>query len=428
MNSKHITACSLSPQIPQEVAALIPALQLREPNTALLKKLSDQEWLDLLAFCDLAHLTLSVARLPADGLPQWVVERLNTNVTDNIKRFKRVKATYKEAAEALSAAGVEHIVIKGFTQCPDYVELPGFRMQSDLDLYCPKEMIVSATTALEKIGYYPDRRINCRSADHGPTMIRPLDWVWRGNSFDPEMPLSIELHFCLWNETSSLFSIQDTELFWGRQTTRTLEDLSFPCLSPVDHLAHLTLHILRNIFSRDWIIHHVQELAFFLHSHANDDGFWKSWSETHESSLRSIEAVAFYYARAWFDCALHQRVENEIENIPLTRQQWLQHFAGSSLETIFHENKDSFWLHLSFLEPSRARRTLFKRLFVPGSIASVNSSAVGLKNRRPRNGGAQPFIQYLIYLGSRSFSYTCLSLLTILRGLRWRFLRYQEGR
>ncbi len=282
MNSKHISACNLSPRIPQEVAALIPALQLREPNTALLKKLSDREWLDLLAFCDLAHLTLSLAQLPADGLPQWVVERLNTNVTDNIKRFERVKATYKEAAAALSAAGVEHIVIKGFTQCPDYVELPGFRMQSDLDLYCPKEMIESATTALEEIGYFPDLRINYRSADHSPTMIRPHDWVWRGNSFDPEMPLSIELHFCLWNETSSLFSIRETELFWGRRTTRTLEDLSFPCLSPVDHLAHLTLHILRNIFSRDWIIHHVQELAFFLHSHANDDVFWNSWSETHE--------------------------------------------------------------------------------------------------------------------------------------------------
>src|ERR1700684_3378694 len=46
------------------------------------------------------------------------------------------------------------------------------------------------------------------------------------------------------------------------------------CLSPVDHLAYIALHILRNILLGDWIVHHVRELAVFLHSHADDDGFW----------------------------------------------------------------------------------------------------------------------------------------------------------
>ena len=122
-------------KIPREVAAIIAALQLREADLTPLIQLEDHEWTSLLAFCDLAHLTLPLAQLPQNDFPSWVVERLKINVADNALRFERVKATYKEAAEALDRAGVEHVVIKGFTQAPDYVEDPRLRAQSDLDLY-----------------------------------------------------------------------------------------------------------------------------------------------------------------------------------------------------------------------------------------------------------------------------------------------------
>ena len=363
MNSKHIGADNLPLRIPHEVAALIPALQLREPSTALLRDLSDQEWADLLAFCDLAHLTLALAQLPTAGFPHWVVERLNTNLTDNAQRFERVRAAYKEATNALSKAGVEHIVIKGFTQCPDYVELPGLRVQSDLDLYCPAEMIEPARIALETLGYIPSKGTANKRTDHTAAMVRRGDWTWSGNHYDPEMPLSIELHFCLWNEAASLFSVPGVESFWERRTIRSLEDLSFPCLSPVDHLGYLALHILRNILLRDWVIHHVRELAFFLHTHANDDAFWAAWSETQDASLRSLEAIAFYYARAWFNCDLHQQVQKEVANISPSQQQWLRRFVGSAFEVMFHQNKDSVWLHLSLLKIIQGQTNAAQALF-----------------------------------------------------------------
>ncbi len=97
-------------------------------------------------------------------------------------------------------------------------------------------------------------------------MIRTGDWTWSGNHYDPEMPLRSSCTFRLWNEATSLFSVPGVESFWERRTIRSLEDLSFPCLSPVDHLGYLALHILRNILLRDWVIHHVRELAL-LSSH-----------------------------------------------------------------------------------------------------------------------------------------------------------------
>jgi hypothetical protein len=427
MISKHIGADNLSLRIPHEVAALIPALQLSEPSTALLRELSDQEWTDLLAFCDLAHLTLALAQLPSDGFPDWAIEGLNKNVKDNTQRFKRVKTTYKEASEALSAVGVEHLVIKGFSQCPDYVELPGFRVQSDLDFYCPAKMIEPARIALETLGYIPGKGTANKRNDHTAAMIRRGDWRWSGNHYDPEMPLSIELHFCFWNEAATLFSVPGVESFWERRTIRSLEDLSFSCLSPVDHLGYLALHILRNILLRDWVIHHVRELAFFLHARANDDAFWTAWSESHDSSLRSLEAVAFYYARAWFNCNLHQQVQKEIENISPAQQQWLRRFAGSAFEVMFHQNKDSVWLHLSLLKSSKAKRTLFKRFFVPSTISSLTTPGMGMQNRRTRlSGKLHPYVQYFAYLSFRCMSYSYANLTALLRGLIWRFSCYLE--
>ena len=421
MNSKHIGDGNFSLRIPVEVTALISALQLHEPNTALLRELSDQKWSDLLAFCDLAHLVLPLAKLSTDTLPQWVIERLSMNVADNAQRFQLIKATYKEVAEALSARGVEYIVIKGFTQCPNYVELPEFRFQSDLDLYCPAK-VGSAIAALEAIGYTPAKGISNKGTDHDSTMIRLGDWKWSGNHYDPKMPLSIEQHFCLWNEATSFFSVPGIDSFWVRQASRRLEDMSFPCLSDVDQLGYLTLHILRNILQRDWVIHHVHELAFFLHAHANDDAFWTIWSETHDASLRSLEAIAFYYARAWFNCDLHQQVQEEIANISHDQRQWLRRFAGSALEVMFHQNKDSFWLHMSLLESWAAKRALCKRFFIPTSISSVTTPGMGMQNRRPRlPGKLHPYFQYLGYLAMRCTSYSYVNLTAILRGLIWRF-------
>ena len=137
--------------IRREVIALLAALHLQKPDMTLLKKLSDHEWRSLLAFCDISHLTLLLALLPSDGLPDWAVERLKRNLADNALRFELVKAPYREAADAFAKAGIAHIVIKGFTQAPEYVAEPSFRKQTDLDIYCLPENIEPAQIALARL-------------------------------------------------------------------------------------------------------------------------------------------------------------------------------------------------------------------------------------------------------------------------------------
>ena len=415
----------LALHVPREFSALLAALQLRNPDTTRLTMLTDQEWSHLITFCELAHLMLPLAQLSIDGIPSWVVERLRTDLADNTLRFERIKATYLEAADALHRVGAEHIVIKGFTQVPDYVAAPGLRAQSDIDLYCPPESISAARAALESIGYRADEKTDVSHADHGPALIRSQNWRWKGNFFDPDMPLGIELHFCLWNEHILQFNIP-VDSFWQRRIKRVVCGLAFSSLNSVDHLGHLALHILRNVLLHNWTVHHVHELAVFLHAHANDDAFWESWVYTHDSMLRAYEAIAFYLARDWFDCALHPQAENAIASLTPIRQQWLSHFSGSALEVMFRQNKDSLWLHLTFLSSSAAKRKIFRETMVPTRVAPLHSPTVQVRNKRlVQSGRHHLWLQYAIYFVSRSASHGLASLSTLQRGLLWRLGQHQ---
>jgi hypothetical protein len=363
---------------------------------------------------------LLLAQVETNGFPSWVRERLQKNVADNALRFERVKSTYQEAAAALDQAGVDYMLLKGFTQTPEYVRDARLRMQSDLDLYCPKEMISRAQAALQSIGYEPELSHHSNLADHLPAMVRRGDWQWRGNSFDPNMPLSIELHFCLWNEAVSFISLPETDLFWERHSIRRLDGISFSSLNRVDHLGYVALHILRCLFFGDWIIHHVHELATFLHRHADDDQFWNAWKVSHSSSLRTLQAIAFFHARSWFCCDIHENVAEAIHQLSPEIQEWLARFTGSSLEGMFRENKDSVWLHTSLLKEPAQKREVLKRAFLPTRVPGIGTPAARLKNRQPRRTShANPRVLYFTYLVSRILERAQATLTTLYHGLAW---------
>ena len=409
-------------RVPREIAALLRALQLGRPDASQLHALTDTEWKSLLEFSDLAHLTLSLAQLDQQGFPDWVRHRLEKNLADNAARFDLVANTYQEAATALELAGVDYLVLKGFTQSPEYVPGPRLRMQSDLDLYCPQEEVPAARAALEAIGYVSDHQMDYSHADHVPTLYRKGRWTWRGNMFDPEMPLSIELHFCLWNEAELLFPAPQIDTFWNRKKTRILENISFPALDPIDQLGYTSLHILRDLLTADWMIHHVYELAFFLHHHARDHAFWTRWEELHPERLRQLQAVAFFLARDWFGCNLSAENKTQIHRLPAEILQWLERFSGSPIEGMFKQNKTMLWMHTALLGTSGRKWPLVRHKLLPVIKPRINSPSLKWSYRRPRKiRHLPPRLRYLVHFASRVLTHTRLVPATLFQGLVWKF-------
>src|SRR5581483_7150600 len=105
-------------------------------------------------------------------------------------------------------------------------------------------------------------------------LTRYRDWKPIPGAYDTEMPLALDVHHCLWNPAVSLIQLPEVDNFWNRRVERKLGALSFPALSPVDHLGYFALHVLRELFAGGRVLHHAHELATFLHKRADDAAFW----------------------------------------------------------------------------------------------------------------------------------------------------------
>ena len=322
------------------------------------------EWKRTLAFCARAQLTLPLALHWRDRLPDSVRARMDRNLAGNAERWQRVQAAYREVAASFEREGIEFAVLKGFSHCPCFVNNPRWRPQYDIDLLLPKEHLLRARDVVLKLGYEPLRASNGR-VDHLPTMIRKTGWQWRGDLFDPDIPVSLELHFRLWDQATELFEPAGLDQFWERRELRVLEGLSFTALHPVDAVGYASLHLLRHMLRGDGKPFHLYELAQLLHHTAASESFWTQWREWHDPSLRQLEAICFSLAHRWFDCLLPPAASDEIASLPPEVTRWLELCAYSPLSHLVRPNKDELWLHWSLIDSSRARWSMLQRRLIP---------------------------------------------------------------
>ena len=74
-------------------------------------------------------------------------------------------------------------------------------------------------------------------------MMRPTTWQWRGDFFDPEMPLAIELHFQFWNPRLERLSAEGVDEFWTRRVRRPVGGADLAVLSPADAVGYSALSL-----------------------------------------------------------------------------------------------------------------------------------------------------------------------------------------
>jgi MFS family permease len=356
-------------RIPNHVEALLAALRFRDSSSDKLNELQESQWQELLSFCDSMHMTLPVGEVCGGILPAWVRSRIEHNLADNSRRFLRIKGVYSEVAGALREANLEFLVINGFAQSPDYVENPRMRVQPGIDLFCPIETVYRARDVVARFGYRPESGLNRAPSHRLAVMNRESSYQWRGNFFDPEIPVGVKLHFHFWDETSTRFRPPGLEAFWPRRVGRQLEEISFLGLAPADNLGYSSLRLLKDLLRGEWTLDQVYEIAHFLHMSAENDSFWQNWQDLHDPTLRSLEAISFRIARNWFACDTSEQVTAEIKQLKPSIQQWFRHFSHSPLSATFRLNKDALWLHMSLLESRRAQAAVLCKKLLPSRIA-----------------------------------------------------------
>jgi Uncharacterised nucleotidyltransferase len=402
-------------RMPAGPAAALAALHLSDPRPEALARLSEFQWREALAFCNRSQITLALRGRARDAMPAWVRDITDQNLAHNIERLSVVEELYRSVAERLGAVGIEFVALKGLTQCPLFGSEPRNRPQYDIDLYCPRETVSAARDALVTLGFESMEGMENFPTDHLPALIRKTGWQYRGDVFDPEMPLAVELHFQFWNGSLERLAAPGVEEFWTRRVVRPI--LNLPALAAPDALAYACLHLLKHVLRGNARPFHVYEVACFLNLRSGDEAFWTRWRSLHPPELRRLQAVAFRLAWEWF--GVPGPAEEEMSQLPSSTRAWFERFALSPAAAPFDSNKDELWLHLSLLESRRdAVAVACRRLFpgrLPPAVDSVYVPDAEMNWRRSIRKQAR----WMAYAGSRLGHHATALPRVAASGLQW---------
>ncbi|MGD0498114.1 MAG: nucleotidyltransferase family protein [Bryobacteraceae bacterium] len=402
-------------RVPRYTRAALEALGFDGAGSGLLRALDDAEYRSLLRFCDKAHLALTLHHFHGDAMPGWVRDRLERNLHDYSKRFARLKAALFEIADALERRGIEFIVLKGLTHSPEYTPDPLLRAQGDIDIWCKPEFILAARDELLALGYLPLGRSEGR---HLPKMVRPTGGDWRGDFYASDLPIAVELHYRLWDERMESIPAPGETEFWDRRAPRMVDGRPLQALSATDTLAFAALHLLWHLLHGDLPTQRAWEIANFLDTHVSDDAFWSSWRQSHADSLRRLEAIVFRLVAEWFGCGLSPVAAGEAAGLPDDVRLWIECYAWSPVEGLFHPNKDELWLQLSLVESFREKLAIFRRRVLPMRTLQLT---------RAGTPAAKHIERELRFAGRRLVHHARAFIPTLFEGARWRLKRTRLG-
>jgi hypothetical protein len=324
-------------------------------------RLSEAQQNRFLQWCDQRQLTLLIYHLGAAKLPAWARDAITPRKARYEQRFARIKRELFEVVEALDKAHVEFVMLKGLSHAPALTPDARLRAQGDIDLWLLGDSVFQAQDVLSGLGYVPLREAKSR---HLAPMGKPNNWVWRGDMFDPEMPISVELHYELWSDDAEHIKIPGLEQFWERRKRRDFDGRIINVLADEDLMGFAALHLLLHVLHGELPFQRAWEIASFLHTHAKDERFWASWQSLHAPALRQIEAGVFYLVSRWFDCESTIAFQTDRRQLPEMVQSWLEGCYTDPIKREWKPNKSETWLHLGLIESPRGKaQVLFRRLF-----------------------------------------------------------------
>ena len=339
--------------LPRHAAAVLAALHLNDPRLDACAALSGQEWNAALDYADRERCTLALRAAARSRMPEAVRARVDADAQKNQVRLKEIERTYRELVLRFGEAGIDFVLLKGITHAGVFGPGSFQRVQYDLDFWLPREHAYAAQRLLLQCGYEQLPGTEKLPTDHLPALARKTGWQWRGDFFDPEIPLPVELHLQFWNQRLDRFPAPGVEEFWERRGPRRLAGTHLPALHPADTVAYAALHVLKHVLHGSVRVFHVYELAAMLHARAGDNAFWEEWRHLHAPGLRRLQLLAFQLARCWFGGEVAPLVEAEMAELSARQRIWFEAFAASPVEQAFHSNKDQLWLHLSLLDSRR---------------------------------------------------------------------------
>jgi hypothetical protein len=371
--------------------AIINSLQLSGTpyDFGQLARFSPRDWEQTLGWIDRAGLTLYLleqlkACAATKVLPLWVLTRFEQNLADNRCRVDHLLYETGCINEMFDQAGVQYVVIKGFSLWPEFCSDPYLRTQCDLDYLVAGRSLSAAQNALLKFGY--KRR-------HSPSVQefvfeRPLQRV--PSQFDSPYKVQttpmVELHAGIWEDMAHHVPFEEPPFLLNSPKLKEWGGMRFPVLGEEDALLLQVLHAFQHMLSH-WVkLSWLLEIGRFMEKRSQDSLFWRQFSQRLEGSLTLAEfsTIALELTANVFSAPMPETAQQWRRYLRPSARLWLDNYGRNwalgerppHKSKVFPDSKLSLFISGEYIPDCRARRDSLRHGLMPWKIPGKDPAVV----------------------------------------------------
>ena len=228
----------------------------------------------------------------------------------------------QDIAEALNAADIPHIWLKGIVLAETLYPDPAHRPMVDLDLLVQPDTLQAALDCLQNVGYHNDTPKPCLIPQSLPFSGRSHHHVLRGG---PAQSVVIELHYNMLNPRSRDFLSPEQEQWFHQQTTSyAYGDDRFTSLSDEAHFLYLCAHMMLQHGLEDFALTRSLDLHLMITTRSLN---WQTivekavelrWTYVVEQALQQTYSTCFsplFRPSVLDELHLHRPSEEEIRRV-----------------------------------------------------------------------------------------------------------------
>jgi Uncharacterised nucleotidyltransferase len=344
------------------------------------------DWRRSLHWLDASGLALYfLDRLKSLGLeqdlPPEILAGLRSRLTDNRQRTADLFAELLRINQALQAAGLRYVNLKGFTLVPNYCPDPSLRCQFDLDFLVSSPDALPCRAVLEATGYVlagsSENVLEFKAGYQQPSSINDL--------YKTRSQRAVEVHFV--PTSAEAVSLKAGPL--ARCRKQVWNGIVFPILCDTDMFLLQARHVLRHVKSEWTRISWLLEFRTFVLSRHTDVNFWQEVDRQATATLDGPLSigVAIWLAREAFgDFAPRALTDWSLDTIPTQVRLWLECYGRKVLLSDFPGTK-LYLLLDSELSPNKkaGNKASLKRVFPlhrPPRITFASGKGIGQKTRK----------------------------------------------
>ncbi len=378
--------------------AIVGCLQLSRASYDFgqLAKFSPSQWEQTLGWIDRAGLTLYLLeRLRACGatevLPPRILARFERNFADNRCRVDHLLDETGCINEKLDQAGVQYVVIKGFSLWPEFCSNPYLRTQCDVDYLVARRSLCSAQNVLLKLGYEARRS----GAAQEFAFERPLQRV--PSQFDSPYKVEttplVELHVGIWEDVTHHVPLEEPAFALNSPKLKDWGGLRFPVLNDEDALLLQVLHAFQHMLSYWAKLSWFLEIGLFMEKRSRDLLFWKQFSHRLEGAppLAEFSTIALELSAKVFSAPMPEVAQHWRQFLRPSARLWLDNYGHSwalgerppHKSKVFPDSKLSLFMSGEYIVDRRARRDSLRHGLMPWKSPGRQPSTVltQVKNR-----------------------------------------------